>query len=371
MAVVRVALKDMPKGSATAEPNGLLYEIVRRKYTLEFLVYTNNFRDTQIAILTYSTLPHVGDTFTIFGTTDALATCVSSDARRIGPFVWIVTAEFDTDRVVSAVTDNPLNQPADISYQVVTIERPAIRDKSGLLIKNSAGEPYDPPVMELIKVQQVHITQNLATYNVTTGRDYVDSVNETTYQGQPGYTVKVSDRNGRRMMNRGIFYYQVNTVLDIDPRSFAEFILDQGFRDYRKQLFRDPLDFSIPASPTLMNGRGRALRDAHLPLAAGMDTVTTALDYGDIAQGAALFPPLVTIVGGKLVPPYWYFFVRIDDEVMKVVSGVLNVWTVERAAGGTTAAAHAAGATVQLEPYFLFYRTKTEKDLTTLALPTF
>jgi hypothetical protein len=371
MAVYRIALTDMPDGSATSEPNGLLYEIVRRKYTLTFNAYCTSLRDTQIDVLSYVACPKVGDTFVAFASVDTLATCVDVKVKRASFNVWRITAEFDTDRIVSAVTDNPLLQPADIEYQTIEVEQPAIRDKFGQLVRNSAGEPFDPPVNEIVRMEKVIITQNLATFDKDQARDYTDSVNNATFQGQPRYNVKCTSRTGRRQFTRGLFYYQVSTTIEINPRTYFEYVLDQGYRDINKQLIRDPLDFSIPSNPTLLNGRGYPLRLATFNLPVAMAIGDAFMNHNDAEGVQWKFPPPVTISGGVLVPPHYYFYLRCEDEVMQVTGITLTQFLINRGTCGTTAAAHAIGKTVTMEPYFMFYATKDERDFSALSLPTF
>lgn len=372
MAVVRVALVAADVADATSEFNGLLAEIVRRKYTLKFVVYCDTHRDSQVTIIASGVVPQIGDTFSALGDTDTNATCVAvRPARTKNPRVWMVEADFDTDRLVSGIVNNPLSQPPEISYATVTIEKPLMRDVTGVLIRNSAGEPFDPPLLYPVKRLQVTITENLAAYDAEEGADYAGAVNDDTYGVWPPYTVKLVDRVGKRGIGYGQIYYQVTTILELNPLTYAEFLLDQGFRDFDKKLIRDPLDFSVPGNPTLLNGRGYPLRDSTAILAADIDADDTSVTHD--AQDSILFPPGPTIVSGFFEAPHWYFFIKIDDEIMRVsVNDDAGTFTVDaRGAAGTTAASHTTGATITLEPYFMFYYPVPALDFDALNLPSF
>jgi len=392
MSITRIALKSVSDGEASSERNGLLAEIVRRKYKIELWVYTNSARSTQIDVLGDVLTPKIGDTFAVFGAVDALATCVSINCTRTQqPFVWLFSASYDTDRLVAAITNNPLNQPPDIDYGAVLIDKPQMRDVTGMLIVASSVEPYDPPITKPKKRLQVTIIQNLETYDSVAASHQIDACNSNVVTVTSGtfnpYTIRIADKRGHKQISYGIQYYQVHTVLEIDTKdTWADFVLDQSFRDKDRQLFRDPLDFSLPGNPTLLNGRGYALRDSVVPLTHSMSDSQTevALDrpvnVGTEDEGIVddLFPPNIDNSGGYIKSPNYYYYIQIEDEIMKVTHAEFSTgyfrMTVVRGYSGTTAVQHLAstpGITVKLLPYFRLFYNHDTIDFSTLGLPDF
>lgn len=375
MPVYRIALKSADDGGMNSERNGLLTEIVRRRYTLEFWAYSDTYRETSVTICNSVLLPQIGDTFAIWTDSDTLATCVSSHAKRTGnPYVWLVVCEYDTDRIVASITDDPLTQPPDISYGVSIIERPAMRDVDGRLIQNSAGELYDPPLIRPERRQTVTIVENSLLFDAEQGRDFTEAINDAAFNGFPALTVKVLARSGHTLYSYGMQYYQITTTLEIAKIPYYEYVLDQGWRNASKQLFRDPLDPSVlPGRPTLMNGRGDKLTVATATLDAAFNIGATGFTINDQVAKLAKFPRFPTFDGGGLiVPPYNYWYVKIDDEIVKVteLTGGLVI-SCDRAQWGTTEANHAINAVVTLQPYFMIWLNNEKRDLTELGLPAF
>jgi hypothetical protein len=82
-----------------------------------------------------------------------------------GPTKWLVTAEY-SQTVVGDVTD-PLAQPADVAWEVLENQREIDTDLDGNPIASSAGEPYDPPIVETESDPVLVWTKNFATATVT------------------------------------------------------------------------------------------------------------------------------------------------------------------------------------------------------------
>lgn len=113
-----------------------------RRYTRVFRVVTNSNSDDAAVIRAHASCPNVGD---------AHPNDVGSWCRRVNPRnesfskrVWIVTAAYSSERELS---DNPLDDPALITWNTEQFQRPYFQDINGDAIVNSAGDPFDPPAM--------------------------------------------------------------------------------------------------------------------------------------------------------------------------------------------------------------------------------
>src|SRR6185437_4055553 len=149
MAVLSVTTKAGSwDGGINSERNGLVYEVLRRRYRMTKLVRTSDVGDGPEVILVSAGIPRIGDSYTLFNDSDALATCISVKPKPTNnPLLWEVECEFDTDRVVTAITDNPLNQPADIRWTFTKYEKPLVRTMDGLAVQTSSLQSLDPPLM--------------------------------------------------------------------------------------------------------------------------------------------------------------------------------------------------------------------------------
>lgn len=377
MSVVRIRNKaDGQEGAVTSERNGLLYEVLRRRYRVTKLVYVSDPGDGPEVIMANVGLPQIGDSYNLFNDSDALATCVAVTPRRTkSPLLWEVDCEFDTDRIVSAITDNPLNQPADVRWVFNKYERPMIRSAEGVACITSSKNQYDPPLTWEDSRPTVTITRNEATFSPTDAFQYHNSLNLLTFATAQPLHAKILSISGHSQFSYGLQYAQVTYEIELQRDGYPLLILDQDFRDVDGKLFRDIATFQPLSNPTLLNGRGKARRDAQTLLFADIDAVQTTIMLDDLTN----FPPGAEQDNayGFMPSGDYYFAIKIDDEVMQVttrkpiaVGAPTNV-TVVRGYAGTTAAAHTADAKVTLEPYFKRYIPQNclVQDWTPLSLP--
>lgn len=383
MAVLSIRTKyDGWEGGATSEKNGLLYEIIRRRYKLVKIVRVSNPGDGPEVILTSVGIPQIGDAYNLFNDSDSLATCVAVGVpRRIAPLVWEIDCEFDTDRVISAITDNPLNQPADVRWDFNKYERPLIRAyDNGKACLTSSGNPYDPPLTWEDARPTVTIVRNEASFSPTFAFSYHNALNLETFATAEPLHAKINCIKGQQQFSNGLLFAQVTYEIELHRDSHAEFVMDQDFRDVDRKVFKDPVDFSSLPNPTLLNGRGRPLRTALGRVRAGQSTVGTMtlsdIQIGDTQieiEGTDRFPPGAEVdnAGGYMPSGDWFFFIKIDNEILKVTTRkpMPVTWDVERAANGTTEAIHLVDAIVTLEPYFKRYLKGPVLSFTPLDLP--
>lgn len=409
--VVRIASRIEREGEVSAERNGLLYETLRRKYTRKYNVWTNHHLVGQSQILQTIGVPYVGGQypFGAFGDTqDALATCVSVKcSSTTHPKFWVVTAEFDTDRIITQITDNPLLQPADFVWDAQPFEQPMRYDYYGVPCNSSAGNQFDPPAMVEQMRTILRITRNEALTPINDPRihqydglvmeQYRRKLNYTTlqldmngvpipregfFQGNNG-TRRVNSITSHRMLTNGILHAQVVYEVEfrILPDSFIEQYLDQDYRDANGIIFRDKRDQLPFQNQTPLNGRGDAIYNAVTILQNGLlASKANAQDTIAILPADKLkFPkapqdPINPFTGnpdpnGIIIGPDQFFFIRIQNEVLQVIAGAGNqTWTVLRGQRGTQAVAHAALSQIKLEPYFLRFIPNGYIDFSPLNL---
>lgn len=349
MAVVSVKL--MPEGGqgeVRADRKGLFAEFNNRRFINQYVVRTDNVEDRADTIRQAADVPKLGDPFEAGNDTDADAVC--TDVRVVptseSPFVWHVFAIYETDREVPLNVEDPILVPADIQWSFVKYERVIVRDYLGHPLVNSSGEWFDPPHTTEDTRPVLTITRNEAGFNPALALLYQDACNSDVFLGVQPLYAKIATINGLKQKDGGKVYWQVTYEIEFRRESFAQFVLDQGFRgpppEYR--IFTDVTGYPL-SDPTLLNGKGAPLRDAitHLTGNVGLQDLQIAVE-----DGSTMFPP------GPTKPPHWYFEVKIDEEIMQVHAGFgTAVWNVHRGYAGTTPATHTAGAEVKMEPYFL------------------
>lgn len=379
MAVISVAQGKERVLRVETQRNGLLYEVIARRYELNYIVKTDTYQTSQKEVVLDPRLPQVGSSYSQFSETDLPATCTHVEAKqgRESSYVWFVRCVFDTDRLIAQVTDNPLNQPPVISVDFTDYEKPLIRDNYGTPVKSSSGNAFDPPFMLDRRKAVFRIRRNEASSTADKAFQYNMTLNSVPFavgskQATPGFCRMNSITETTAIAN-GVFHYQVVYEIEYNPESFIVFLLDQDFRDIDGKQFRDKLTQEPLANPTPLNGRGKSLFlststvDDAMGITATQTTMT--IPGGDVVK----FPPaLMAAQSDGFIPgPYGNYQLRIGSEVVNVTGGhgTANL-TIERGYAGTTPAIHAFGAAVSLEPYYLrFVPPPGPADWSPLNLP--
>lgn len=373
MAVISV--KQMPprEGQAESQRNNLLYEVIGRRYRVELIVKTDTHKDGSNVVLKDSRIPKIGDMYTArWGNdSDTVATCVRLVANATkNRKIWVVVAEFDTDRIVAAMTDNPLNQPPEIDWDFESYERPMVRDVFGVPLRSTSNNAFDPPWMRELRYPVCRVTRNEANFSKDQANQYAMKLNKYTFAGYDQLCARINHMTGRRRLTNGVLHWQVTYEVEFRSETFWQYVLDQDFRDADRMLFRDKRDQSPLSNMTPLNGRGRSIFDSFTLLTDNIGPLDffIVIPTPDVIK----FPPALKPKNQDgIIPGPWYNFkVRIDDEVMEVVSGHgTNTWGIIRGVDGTFPAAHAAGATIYLEPYFIRFLPWNYVDFAPLALP--
>lgn len=374
MAITRIKMKpESWEGGATAQRNGLLYEVIRRQYNATYVCHVSSPVFGPEGILTDPACFTIGSAYAIFTDSDAVATCISVQARSTkSPYLWEVDVTFDTDRILSMITDNPLNQPPVIRWGFNKCERPLLRSNDGVPVVNSSKERFDPALTYEEIRPLLTITRNVATFSASNAYQYHNALNAETYLTAPPLTAKINSITGDQQLSNGILFWQETTEIEFRKDGYAYLVLDQGFRDADKKLFRDPIDFAPLSTETFLNGRGKRMTDGVTTLVGAILAADTTLELTNYANFPRGREP--DNAAGWCPSGHWEFDIRIDDEIVTVVSEKDtfvngNTVTVRRAVANTIAANHAALAVVTLEPYYMRFLPFPVKSYTPLALP--
>lgn len=201
-------------------------------------------------ILAHASIPNIYDAMP----GDPKSHCLSVDPK-VDPssdgLHWIVTCEYgreDLGGKVPAAVDDPTDLPPKIGYGFVTYNEVArgaysvstpvdTEGNPSLVIENSAGMPFDPPVMEeksnlLITIQRNEEDGLLFDHNLVL--DYKDTINNA-YEVIAGiiiptYAGKMRDiRIDKAWMANGDIYWDVTYQIEVIRRNWERRVLDAGF----------------------------------------------------------------------------------------------------------------------------------------------
>jgi hypothetical protein len=234
-----------------------------RSYTRTFRLTTSAKTERAYHVGSHASLPVIGEVHP----DDAGAWCTTLNVDPSDPWKgWTVTAEYSTERELA---EDPTADPAEITWGYEQFQKPAVTNYAGQAIVNSAGDPFDPPIMIDDSRPYVTISKNLASVPVWI-MTYQDAVNSSSFVVD-GVTVgaglaKMQNITVTRGQSRnGISFRTVTFSIHLQKQGWQSRQLDAGFREvtYSGELqnIRNPGDDELPAAPVPLNGSGMALEN--------------------------------------------------------------------------------------------------------------
>ncbi len=242
-----------------------------RSYTRSFKLITSAKTERAYHVGSHASLPVIGEVHP----DDAGAWCTTLQVDPSDPWKgWTVTAEYSTERELAEI---PTSDPAEITWGSEQFQKAAITNYAGEAIVNSAGDPFDPPIMIDDSRPYVTVSKNLATVP-TWVMTYQDAVNSASFIVD-GVTVgaglakmqniSVSPKQSRN----GTSFRTVTFTIHLQKQGWLSKVLDAGFRQIVDsgsgsgsgspglENIRNLGDDELPAAPVPLDGAGRALEN--------------------------------------------------------------------------------------------------------------
>jgi len=227
-----------------------------RTYQAQFLLTTSSQTERPYHVGSHPWLPRIGSVHP----DDYLAYCTDLSVDPTDPWSgWTVTASYTTER---EITENPLLEPAVITWGTEQYQKPAVVDTSGNLIVNSAGDPFDPPFMMDDARPTVTFSKNVVAAPAYL-LSFQDAVNTDafTIDGVPvaAGVAKVQSVGLSEWQRREEYAYRVVTItLSFRREGWVVQPLDAGMREISGSTRR-----SIPNAdaPVPLNGLGVAIAE--------------------------------------------------------------------------------------------------------------
>lgn len=233
----------------------------QRSYSRAFRLTTSVRSEGPFAVGSHASLPVIGSVHP----EDSSAWCTTLQVDNTEDWKgWTVTATYSSERELS---ETPTNDPAEITWSSEQFQRPAVFDKDGNAIVNSAGDPFDPPNMMDDSRRVITIQKNLAvvpTWILT----YQDAVNSDSFTVD-GVTIGIglakvqSVSVGPLQRRNGTSFRTVTLIIHLQKNGWLLEPLDAGFRerDYTGDLINilNPGDGERPSAPVPLDGGGLAI----------------------------------------------------------------------------------------------------------------
>lgn len=227
---------------------------------------------------------------------DAGAVVVDIDPQQDSalPTLWRVTFKYDshpdipqlqqpgtedggpppeppTPQQAAEQAENPLNRPPVWKFTFQQSQVPARVDRLLNPIRNSAGMPFDPPVMVDESYPLVSVSVNRAVWLLTDAAYLQDAVNSDTWFGMEPRTLRCVGIEAESATENGVNFWKVvyNLAIKWDRWDFKP--LDCGFHERIAPRTVDgvllPAQYVLicdeyggyPSTPSLLDGNGRKL----------------------------------------------------------------------------------------------------------------
>lgn len=259
---------------------------LERNYTRVFRVICDDANDDRTVISPFVPQPrasHPNDAGAIVSD--------RSFEQQEDRLIWLVTVNYSSRQELPAqqggggggaeASENPLARVPEWAFSTETYQVALEYDfhSTPRLIANSAGDPFDPPVVVNRARLVVTHKKNVAFYDPDRYANRLHHINVGLFGNyfQP-YTLLYVDHGGQSRMENGIWYWEITNKFHYNPDGWLETeFVDRGYRGDIAETppakignLRD--EWGAPlAKPALLNGSA-----ARLP--AGDDPVTTWAD---------------------------------------------------------------------------------------------
>lgn len=269
-------------------------EMTKRKdgtktYTEKWRVKVDDYNDGPITVLSWASLPQIGDTYAVDNDTDTSAIVTSLRPRRSREdrYFWDIEVTYEYKRSTSGFSgqggDVTLQLP-EISGNTLPYTKPATKTWDGNKgILNSVNMPFDPPPEMDAARQAIQWSRYVSTCPAARAWKYINKINaDVLWAGEPWqvdkFCAKVADFSFNRevqvLSDTPEFVWKETIVLHIQDEPWVLSIEDRGL--YEAVFGYDPETGSDDAivgrkritingqpidHPVLLNGHGRKLSD--------------------------------------------------------------------------------------------------------------
>lgn len=250
-------------------------EDMNRTYRKKFQVVSNAMNEDAAAVRAYA-LTQI-PLFTPFPTDGgSLLVGVAADQDEENPFLWTATLRWSaltlTSRSSNAArsdpaqrNENPLARPPRVRLTTERFQIAPDYDFDGNPVMNSAKDRFSDAVLRWVSRPVVTISRNKTTFPTVAWRNWINTVNKTSFLGfEPGEAMLV-DLNDDRQFEGNVYFHEVTGVWHIaqgfDRFTWQPHVLDAGYQEIvagKKQKIMLPGGVE-PSSPVRLNGSGRRL----------------------------------------------------------------------------------------------------------------
>lgn len=240
--------------------------------TLVFRARTNSELDGPLDVMSYALAPKFGDAHPSYPLLKCNGRrCTRYPGSEKGALDWLLTCTYSDEVEFSS---NPLTEVPRFTWESEQYQVPAVKDRNGKGVVNSAGDSFDPPPMKDKSRRIVTVTRNVVavpTWLLT----YEDAVNSDIFVVD-GFVVGAGQAKcqrvniSERMQRDGIEYRTLTIEIHLSKDGWKIEPLDEGFRQINPENNTERIDIKDPqtgqkvTAPVQLDGAGAVLANPSL-----------------------------------------------------------------------------------------------------------
>lgn len=184
---------------------------------------------------------------------------------------WSFVASYTTSRE-RRIEEDPIDDAVRVRWGTERYQEVAVVDEDGEAVVNSAGDPYDPPIMKDFNRRVAYVRVNVASVPSWI-LSYEDAVNSDIFT-VGGYTAAVGEAKCQHVAlseeqeRNGITFYELTLEIHFAKNGWINKPLDAGFRRIYSGTLREKIswenadgDVEYPVAPVPLDGSGVELVD--------------------------------------------------------------------------------------------------------------
>ncbi len=235
-----------------------------RTYERTYLLSASSPTDDEYAVGSNANLPLIGS----LHPSDPFAWCRSLTVKCTDGYkAWEVKAAWSSQ---AEKNENPTDDAAQITWGGDLFQEPFLQDRDGNAVLNSAGDPYDPPLMKDATRAVVNIVKRMSSVPDWI-LSYRNKENDAAFT-LDGISVATGVAKIQQIdvgiveRQNDIEYRTVTIVMHLDENGWNAKPPDMGFRELNDN--GDPVDIvnkgdSAPITmPALLDGAGKSIPNA-------------------------------------------------------------------------------------------------------------
>lgn len=230
-------------------------------------------------------IPSIGDSHP--ENSDAICVSVEPVQRTDSPWLWTVTTEYSTfglPEFQDPLLRRPITVYSQEDRQIVAeiADRYSMPQQDGVPVVNSAGDLFDPPIMDDDPILVLTVTKNEAKFPRDKVVSFLKTKNASTWnKWSPGAAKLVSITGGDAKREWGKWYRPITYVFHIREFVFGrpqgaavqsggwlKHILDVGMNELddndKKRRIRSGVDGNQFGNGSPLNGFGKALTEEEI-----------------------------------------------------------------------------------------------------------